>query len=296
LSGWASISASRSACATTRSAPKAPNRPALRQAAAALAAPLTLAAGAIFLGFGAFLPTAYVGIAELGVIAGLGMVVALLFSLTLLPALVLLLKPGSPRGDVGFAQLAPADRFLERRRGAVLWAFALAMAASIATLPWVAFDFNPLHLRDPEAPAMRALGDLTRDPDRTPNTIDVLARNADEARQLTQKLAKLPEVARVISVDSFVPEDQAPKLALVQDASTLLDLTLNPFDITPPPGDAEMQAAVSATAQRLQTVAANIPAPRERTPAHWPRRSIGWPRPRRRSANRSTPCCRNRSA
>ncbi|WP_292960915.1 MMPL family transporter [Novosphingobium sp. UBA1939] len=232
---------------------------ALRQAAAALAAPLTLAAGAIFLGFGAFLPTAYVGIAELGVIAGLGMVVALLFSLTLLPALVLLLKPGSPRGDVGFAQLAPADRFLERRRGAVLWAFTLAMAASIATLPWVAFDFNPLHLRDPEAPAMRALGDLTRDPDRTPNTIDVLARNADEARQLTQKLAKLPEVARVISVDSFVPEDQAPKLALVQDASTLLDLTLNPFDITPPPGDAEMQAAVSATAQRLQTVAAKHP-------------------------------------
>jgi len=141
----------------------------------------------------------------------------------------------------------------------VLWAFALAMAASIATLPWVAFDFNPLHLRDPEAPAMRALGDLTRDPDRTPNTIDVLARNADEARQLTQKLAKLPEVARVISVDSFVPEDQAPKLALVQDASTLLDLTLNPFDITPPPGDAEMQAAVSATAQRLQTVAAKHP-------------------------------------
>ena len=232
---------------------------ALRQAAAALAAPLTLAAGAIFLGFGAFLPTAYVGIAELGVIAGLGMVVALLFSLTLLPALVLLMKPGSPRGEVGFTQLAPADRFLERRRGAVLWAFALAMAASIATLPWVAFDFNPLHLRDPEAPAMRALGDLTRDPDRTPNTIDVLARNEGEAHQLAQNLAKLPEVARVISIDSFVPEDQAPKLALVQDASTLLDLTLNPFDIAPPPGDADMQAAVSATAQRLQTVTAAHP-------------------------------------
>ena len=51
----------------------APSDAALRQAAIALGAPLTLAAGAIFLGFGAFLPTAYVGIAELGVIAGLGM-------------------------------------------------------------------------------------------------------------------------------------------------------------------------------------------------------------------------------
>ena len=78
---------------------------ALRDAAAALGAPLLLAAGAVFLGFGAFLPTAYVGIAELGVIAGLGMVIALLFSVTLLPALVLLLRPGAPRGlglHVGF--------------------------------------------------------------------------------------------------------------------------------------------------------------------------------------------------
>src|SRR5262249_37650973 len=49
--------------------------PALRLAAMALGAPLTLAAGAIFLGFGAFLPTEYIGIAELGVIAGFGMIV-----------------------------------------------------------------------------------------------------------------------------------------------------------------------------------------------------------------------------
>src|SRR5579864_2682070 len=47
---------------------------AMRQTAIALGSPLTLAAGAIFLGFGAFLPTEYVGIAELGVIAGLGMI------------------------------------------------------------------------------------------------------------------------------------------------------------------------------------------------------------------------------
>ena len=48
--------------------------PRCRRAATALGAPLLLAAGAVFLGFGAFLPTAYIGIAELGVIAGLGMV------------------------------------------------------------------------------------------------------------------------------------------------------------------------------------------------------------------------------
>ncbi|CAN5306959.1 MMPL family transporter [soil metagenome] len=228
---------------------------ALRQSAVALGAPLTLAAAAIFLGFGAFLPTEYIGIAELGVIAGLGMVVALALSVTLLPALVMLLRPGKPGREVGFSALAPIDRLLEQKRGAVLWAFVAALILSIASLPWVVFDFNPLHLRDPEAPAMQALADLTRDPDRSPNTIDVLARNPAEAAVLAKRLAALPEVARVISIDSFVPEDQPSKLALVQDAALLLDLTLNPFDIMPAPTDAERAAALSETATKLRSTA-----------------------------------------
>ena len=228
---------------------------AMRRAAAALGAPLTLAAGAIFLGFGAFLPTEYVGIAELGVIAGLGMIVALALSLTLLPALVVLLRPGAPAREVGFAELAPVDRFLERRRGAVLWAFVAALVLSIAVLPWVVFDFNPLHLRDPHAPAMRALADLTRDPERTPDTIDVLAKDASEAAALSKRLSALPEVRQVVSVDSFVPEDQPAKLAVIQDASLLLDVTVNPLDTMPPPTDAERVAALTANAARLRAAA-----------------------------------------
>jgi len=229
--------------------------PALRRAAQALGAPLLLAAGAIFLGFGAFLPTAYIGIAELGVIAGLGMIVALACSVTLLPALVMLLRPGAPRREVGFAALAPAEHWLERRRSWVLWAFGLSMLASIAALPWVVFDFNPLHLRDPEAPAMRALADLTRDPDRTPNTIEVLAPNRAVASVLARRLSALPEVKQVASIDSFVPDDQPAKLAAIQDASTLLDLTLNPFDVAPPPTDAELVSALRTTAAKLRAAA-----------------------------------------
>ncbi|WP_253201533.1 MMPL family transporter [Sphingomonas quercus] len=232
---------------------------ALRAAAAALGAPLLLAAGAIFLGFGAFLPTAYVGIAELGVIAGLGMIVALAFSLTLLPALVMVLPPGPPRREVGFAGMAPVDRFLERRRAAVLWAFALSMAVSIALLPLVRFDFNPLHLRDPHAPAMRALADLTRDPDRTPNTIDVLARDPVEAHALAARLTALPEVGQVVTLDSFVPEDQPAKLALIGDASMLLDLTLNPFETAPPAADEALAAPLPGLAARLRAAAAGAP-------------------------------------
>ncbi len=232
---------------------------ALRKAASALGAPLSLAAGAIFVGFGAFLPTAYIGITELGVIAGLGMIVALLASLTLLPALIVVLGPAAPRHEVGFAQLAPIDRLLERKRRWVLWSFAVAMGLSIASLAWVQFDFNPLHLRDPDAPAMRTLSDLTQDPDRTPDTIDVLARNPAEAQALAAKLARLPEVSHVVSLGSFIPPEQDAKLAAIEDASVLLDLTLNPFDVLAAPTDADMIAALGDTRTKLAAALAVHP-------------------------------------
>nr|WP_269454033.1 MMPL family transporter [Sphingomonas sp. CCH10-B3] len=234
---------------------------ALENAAAALGAPLSLAAGAVFLGFGAFLPTDYVGISELGIIAGLGMVIALALSVTLLPALIMLLKPGRPTREVGFAEAAPLDHWLARHRKAVLWAFGLSMAGSIALLPLVDFDFNPLHLRNPNGPAMKSLADLMRDPLRTPNTIYVLADNADAARAIADRAGKLPEVAQAVAVDSYIPEQQDEKLALVQDASLLLDLTLNPFDVAAPPSDAETVAALAATRDQLARVAATQTGP-----------------------------------
>ena len=212
-------------------------------------------------GFGAFLPTDYIGIAELGIIAGLGMIVALLASVTVLPALLMLLGPGAPRREVGFAAAAPVDRWLATHRRAVLWAFGLSMLGSVALLPLVQFDFNPLHLRNPDAPAMRTLADLMRDPLRTPNTINVLAANPGAAGTLAARLAALPEVAEAVSVDSFVPTDQPEKLAVVEDAALLLDAAINPFDTLPPPGDAETVSALSGVATRLRAAAGAHPGP-----------------------------------
>jgi len=230
---------------------------AIEQAAAALGPSLLLAATAIFLGFGAFLPTAYVGVAELGVIAGLGMIVALLLSVTLLPALTLLLAGAAPGREMAIGGMAGADAALARHRRSVLIAFGVSLAVSIVLLRWVVFDFNPLHLRDPRAPAMATLADLAHDPDRTPETIDVLAPDRQAAATLGRRLAALPAVKQVVSLDSFVPDDQPAKLALVSDAQALLDLTLNPFDIAPPPTDADLVAALRANAAKLHGVAAS---------------------------------------
>ncbi|PTD20473.1 MMPL family transporter [Sphingomonas fennica] len=235
---------------------------ALRGAATALGAPLLLAAGAVCLGFLAFLPTDYVGIAELGIISGIGMIVALAFSATLLPALILLLRPGRPRAEVGTPALAPADAFLIQRRKLVLGLFGLSMVVSIIALPAVRFDFNPLHLKAPDAEAMATLTDLMHDPDRNPNVIDILAPDLPAARRLAARLEALPEVGRVMTIESFVPEGQAEKLATIADARLLLDLTLDPLEPLPPPSDADTVAALRRTAAALASHGENANARR----------------------------------
>ena len=80
-------------------------RTALERAAVGVGAPILLAAGAICLALVAFLPTDYIGLAELGIISAFGMVVALVLNLTFLPALLVLLKPAAPAAQVGYCLL-----------------------------------------------------------------------------------------------------------------------------------------------------------------------------------------------
>ena len=224
---------------------------ALAAAAGGVGGALALAATAITLGFFAFLPTPYIGVSELGVIAGLGMIIALILALTVLPALLVLLRTPLQTRDVGNKGMAPLDHFLVRRRNWVLWAFAFSMAASIFSLLWVRFDFNPLHLKNPRGEAMSTLNDLMSNTDQSPNTIDVLTPSLAAADAKAKQIAALPQVKQALTLSSLVPEDQPPKLAMIQDANTLLDPTLNPFDVQPAPMDGDVVAALRQTAAGL---------------------------------------------
>jgi len=230
---------------------------ALIAAARGIGGALLLAAAAITLGFFTFLPTKYIGVSELGVIAGLGMIIALALALTVLPAVLVLLHPAPQTVEVGNPRLAPLDHLLVSQRKWVLWAFALAMIASLGSLAWVRFDFNPLHLKNPHGEAMSTLNALMRDPDQSPNTIDVLTPSLGAADALARRLSALPEVSQALTLLSFVPEDQAPKLALIKDARTLLDPTLNPFFPEPTPGDGDVVTSLRQTASALEGAAKN---------------------------------------
>ncbi len=234
---------------------------ALARAAAGIGGSLATAAAAITLGLFAFLPTRYIGVSELGVIAGLGMIIALFLTLTLLPALLVIVRPPDQGLEVGNPRLKPLDHFLIVERRKVLWAFAIAVLVSIALLPFVRFDFNPLHLRNPHGEAMATLADLMKDPDQSPNTIDILTPSLAQADAVAKRVSTLPETDQAVTLSSFVPDDQPAKLTLIQDASLLLDPTINPLTLTPPPADAETVQSLTDAARALRDGASGGAAP-----------------------------------
>ncbi len=223
---------------------------AMRRTAAGVGAPLAVAATAAAVGFLSFAPTAYLGVRDLGIIAGAGMVIALVLNLTLLPALLALLRTGAERHAAGFAWGAAMDGFLDRRRRVVI-AVALALVTvSAVALPWLKFDFNPVDLENPRSESVRTLFDLMADPNTSPYTIDFLAAPS-AARAAADSLGSLTEVARVLSLDSFVPKDQTPKLEILADAASLLGPTLSPSVVKPAPGPGDILAATRRCADDM---------------------------------------------
>ena len=236
---------------------------ALTGAGARMGTPLALAASAIAVGFLAFAPTDYYGVSQLGVIAGGGMLIALALNLTMLPALIAVTKPARPARTVATAQINALDNLILANRWRVVGTALGAAALCAALLPFVRFDFNPLHLRSPKTESVATLLDLMKDPNQSPNTLEVLLPTLPQAQALGVRAARLPAVASVRTLADFVPADQPAKLAIIQDASTLLDLTLDPLVTTPPPSDAEVVQSLTATAADLRAAAAS-PDPADR--------------------------------
>jgi hopanoid biosynthesis associated RND transporter like protein HpnN len=224
-------------------------------------APLTLAALATAAGFLAFLPTAYKGLSELGLIAGFGMLIAFITSITLLPALLSRVKPRSEPQPLGYAFLAPVDDFLERHRTPILIGTALVILAASPLLFWLRFDFNPMNLRNPNVESVATYLQLEKDQAGGSNNIEALEPTLSAADQVAAKLRALPQVARVMTLSTFIPDQQEQKLPLIQNAAEALGPALSPATISPPPTDAETVAIINSTVDALNRLADKAPGP-----------------------------------
>jgi uncharacterized protein len=231
-------------------------RAALIRAGRGVGTPLALAAAATAAGFFSFLPTSYVGVAELGRVAGIGMIVASVLCITFLPALLMLIRPRAEADQVGFGFFGWVDRLMVSHRGQVLRTAGVAGAIALILTTFVKFDFNPLDLRSAKTESVSTILDLMQDPQTSPNTIDVLKPNLDAAKAMAVSISRIDQVGQALTLSDFVPDDQTRKLKLIGDANMLLDSTINPFKIKPAPSDGEITASLMATAAALREAAA----------------------------------------
>jgi len=168
------------------------------------------------IGFYAFLPTAYAGVAELGLISGTGMFISFIMNLTVLPALIDLLPVEAKRSAGSDAVMTIVKVPYRYPRSIVAFTLALGMASAVL-LPKVYFDYNPLNLYDQKSDAVAVIKELFKDPETTPWTISVLSKSREDVDRLSEKLRGLKEVKTVITLFDFIPDKQTEKLGIISD-------------------------------------------------------------------------------
>lgn len=229
-------------------------RDALQDAARTVGGAIMLCALTTALGFLAFVPTAYQGVSQLGIIAAGGMLVAAALTMTLLPALLCVLgRPRASRG--GTPRTARLAGYLLRARVPVLATTAMLAVLAALAIPRLGFDHSVLALKNPESESMRVLRELQQEGVANDYTISILVDDVSRIAVLEQALEALPEVDEVESPFDFLPQHQDDKLFLLEDIDFMLGDALYPSTIA---DDDEAQAedalpgAIAALLQEIE--------------------------------------------
>lgn len=232
---------------------------ALSRAATGVGGALALSAVCAAIGFFAFLPTSYVGLAELGLIAGTGMAIALVVSLTVLPALLSImptrLKPGSI-GAAGGTLLSRMRLWPEARPRWVLAGAGVIGVGALTLTPGAHFDFDPLHLKDPRAESVETLQDLMTSGLNEAYAISALAEDLPAAEEIAARARGLEPVAGARTLADFVPVDQDEKLAIIDTLALILEPSLS-GPVAAPPSTAEAMDALARLKRALAGLAAS---------------------------------------
>jgi hopanoid biosynthesis associated RND transporter like protein HpnN len=217
---------------------------ALIEAVRRVAPPITLCAITGATGFFAFVPTKYTGVSELGLIAGAGIFISLLITLTVLPAVLKLFPPSSGPAQKS-DDLFPDWVYLFPIRHAALvkWTTAALILAGLGLLTQARFDINPLNLRDPDSESVATFRELLKTKDTSPMTLTVLAESRDEALAKAEKLSQLESVENAITIEDYIPKDQEAKLAILEDLSLVMGFQLATF---PPPYQDSVENSLAA--------------------------------------------------
>ena len=184
--------------------------------------PLTLCAFTSAIAFYSFLPTDYLGLAQLGMIAGTGMFFALAVSFILLPALLQIFPSNKSelkkrnKSKFNVVLTLPIQYYRVISIGLVL-----LTAGALLLLPKIQFDFDPLNLKDKNKESVSTLFDIHQS-GKPIYSIKILAPNLKIGQMMTGQLQVLASVDRVESIDTFIAKNQEEKISIINDIGLFL--------------------------------------------------------------------------
>ncbi len=182
------------------------------------------------IGFYAFIPTDYSGVAELGVISGTGMLISLLVTLTIGPALLRYIpKQPETKSGTKFSLSRILEISFKWHKLTYVTIF-VGLLAAVALLPQLKFDYNLLNMQDPKGKAVSTFKELLAEVENSPWYVAVLANNREEIYLLVVNLTKLSEVKKVVTIFDFVPVEQQKKLPLIAEMA----LVTGPITLSTP--------------------------------------------------------------
>jgi len=170
----------------------------------------------------------FLGLTELGLIAGMGMIFCLLASLVLYPALIAWADTRSKKAfSLKHALYSERgrkfDELLQSRPGPVL----VLLAVITLFLGWqgsrVRFDYNLLNLQSPDLESVRLAREMVETPDLPFISGVIVADDMNDAARMTAQLEALPTVAGVNSPTKILPEKQTEKLLVLAQVRTELN-------------------------------------------------------------------------
>ena len=163
-------------------------------------------------GFLGFWPTAYEGLADLGVISACGMVVACFLTFTYLPAFYGLV--GQPRAhEMDLPTSEGVVHWLLARKGWVLGSVAVGGTVAAIAASQASFDYSVLAIKDAKSESMVALRTLQQEGLSTDYRLVVVS---DEP-VVKRTIEALTVVKEVVVPTDLVPEQQEEKLLGIED-------------------------------------------------------------------------------
>ena len=222
---------------------------ALRSAANQVGGSLLICTFTTAIGFFVFVPTDYLGVAELGLIAGGGMFIIFFLTLTLMPALLSRWLRVDPQAELSKELHFRSTwwRVFDSYPGAVIVVAAAAFIFSLTQIPSARFDVNVVEMRDPTTESVQTFNDLLSESGAlSPWFVNSVAGDLESANRLADQMRSLDTVSHTLTLSNYVPEEQEEKLEILSDLGYLMDAPPLRSELAP---EADLKKQVAALKQ-----------------------------------------------